>query len=165
MRRCANPDCGAEMFPRTDPAVIVLVHDGDRCLLGRGAHFPPGMRSVLAGFVEAGESLEQTVAREIREEAGILVDDIRYASSQPWPFPQSLMLGFTARAVTTELAPDPLELEEAGWYGRDELLALPEDGPFRLPRADSIARRLIEDWLGRPWRGPSADEDEDRPAA
>jgi len=146
-RRCTSPDCATVHFPRTDPAVIVLVTDGGRALLGRQKIWPPGMHSVLAGFVEPGESLEDAVKREIREEAGIEVDDVTYHSSQPWPFPSSIMLGFRARAVTTALTADGEELETVGWYDRATLLASPEDETFRLPRRDSIARRLIEDWL------------------
>lgn len=149
VRMCTNPDCGAQHFPRTDPAVIMLVHDGnDRIVLGRQANWPPGMHSVLAGFVEPGESLEDAVAREIFEEAGITVRDIRYHSSQPWPFPASIMLGFTAEASTLDLNIDLNEIEEARWYSRQEILASPEDMSFRLPRRDSIARRLVDDWLG-----------------
>ncbi len=148
LRVCSNPDCGASCFPRTDPAVIMLVYDGERVLMGRQNRWPPGMHSVLAGFVEPGESLEGAVAREIFEEAGIEIDDIRYHSSQPWPFPSSIMLGFTARAVTTQLVVDYTELAEARWYSHEELLQSPEDEGFRLPRADSIARRLVDDWLG-----------------
>ena len=151
-RRCRDPRCAATVFPRMDPAVIVLITAGDSILLARSPRFPPGMHSVLAGFVEVGESLEDTVRREIREEAGIEVEDIRYVASQPWPFPQSLMLGFTARAATTALTLDADELEEGGWYRRDDLLAIPADravgtGQFALPRRDSIARRLVDGWL------------------
>lgn len=153
-RTCSNPDCARTVYPRTDPAVIVAVTDGDRILLGRQANWPPGMHSVLAGFTEAGESLEATVRREVAEESGIRVTDIRYRASQPWPFPQSLMLGFTARAVTTDILRNDDELEDASWYSREQLLAVdptakPGDGVFCLPRVDSIARRLVEDWLGR----------------
>lgn len=147
VRYCANPDCAAPAFPRTDPAVIMLVHDGDHALLGRQAIWPPGMHSVLAGFVEPGESLEDAVAREIFEEAGIEIADITYRSSQPWPFPASIMLGFEARAKTATLNVNRDELEDARWYHRDELLNSPEDETFRLPRRDSIAWRLIDDWL------------------
>lgn len=146
-RRCTDPACNTSHFPRTDPAVIMLVHRGDRCLLGRQPQFPPGMHSTLAGFVEPGESLEDAVAREVQEETGIVVDDVRYHSSQPWPFPSSIMLGFHARAVTDEIAVDTNELERAAWYERDWILAHPADDTFRLPRPDSIARRLVEDWL------------------
>ncbi len=147
-RRCQNESCDTRHFPRTDPAVIVLVHDGDRCLLGRQPIWPPGMHSVLAGFVEPGENLESAVAREIWEEARITVTDIRYHSSQPWPFPQSLMIGFTARATSTAISFAQDELEYAAWYSRQDLLASPEDETFRLPRRDSIARRLVDEWLG-----------------
>ncbi len=147
VRVCGNGDCATQHFPRLDPAVIVLVHDGDRCLLGRQPNWPPGMHSTLAGFVETGESLEDTVAREVREESAIEVTDIRYHSSQPWPFPSSLMLGFYARAVTTEIATGDDELEDARWFTRAEIRNSPEDETFRLPRHDSIARRLILDWL------------------
>jgi NAD+ diphosphatase len=103
----------------------------------------------LAGFVEPGESLEEAVAREVREEAGIEVAEVRYHSSQPWPFPSSIMLGFHARAVTTAIRIDPEELEEARWYRRDFLLRAHDPEQFRLPRLDSIARRLVEDWLAQ----------------
>ncbi len=149
-RRCSNAECNAVHFPRTDPAVIMLVHDGgERCLLARQPFWPPGMHSALAGFVEPGESLEEAVAREIREEVGIQVDlaEVRYHSSQPWPFPSSIMLGFLARAdfVPPRLGPD--ELESAAWYTREELKNSPEDETFKLSRRDSIARRLIDDWM------------------
>jgi NAD+ diphosphatase len=149
VRRCADAACATQHFPRTDPAVIMLVHDGDRVLLGRQSRFPPGMYSTLAGFVEPGESLEEAVAREVREEAGVEVEEVRYLASQPWPFPSSLMLGFFARAATTEIRVDSDELEDARWFGREELLAAGEGDAFRLPRRDSIARRLVETWLGR----------------
>jgi len=146
-RRCSNADCGAVHFPRTDPAVIMLVHDGDRALLGRQAQWPPGMHSVLAGFVEPGESLEEAVAREVMEEVGIPVAEVRYQSSQPWPFPSSIMLGFTARALSPEIRLSPDEIESAAWYSRDELRRSPENETFRLSRRDSISRRLVDDWL------------------
>ena len=148
LRRCTNPACGASHFPRTDPAVIMVVHDGgDRCVLGRQANWPSGMHSTLAGFVEPGESLEEAVAREVEEEVGLKVTDVTYHSSQPWPFPSSLMIGFWARAEGGALQVDETEIERAAWYSRAELIASPEDESFRLPRRDSIARRLIEDWL------------------
>lgn len=149
-RRCSNEQCNAVHFPRTDPAVIMLVHDGaDRCLLGRQPFWPPGMHSTLAGFVEPGESLEEAVAREIWEEVGLTlpVEEVTYHSSQPWPFPSSIMLGFYARADHGPLDLGQDELESARWYGRDELKNSPENETFKLPRRDSIARRLIEDWL------------------
>lgn len=145
-RLCST--CGAEHFPRTDPAVIVLVHDGDRCLLHRQPHWPAGMWSVLAGFVEPGESLEETVAREVHEETGVVVDSVRYLGSQPWPFPSSVMVAFAARYAGGELTLDRHELEDARWFSRDEILAF--DGETRfLPRRDSIARWMVEEWLGR----------------
>ena len=151
VRRCTDPDCAQPAFPRTDPAVIVLVHDGDRILLGRQRGWPAAMHSVLAGFVEPGESLESCVVREVREESGIVVDDIRYHSSQPWPFPQSLMVGFFARATTRDITIDESELETAGWFDRATVAAAPgemrTDIPFSLPRRLSIARRLIEEWV------------------
>ncbi|HEV2303857.1 MAG TPA: NAD(+) diphosphatase [Stellaceae bacterium] len=148
MRRCADPQCNAMHFPRTDPAVIMLVTRGERALLGRNKNFPlPGMYSTLAGFVEPGESLEDAVAREVREETGIEVGAVDYHSSQPWPFPGNIMLGFHAEARTSEIAVDYGELEDARWFERQWLLAHADDDAFRLPRLDSIARRLIEDWL------------------
>lgn len=142
LRVCSRADCGTEHFPRTDPAVLVLVHDGERCLLGRQRAWPPGMHSALAGFVEPGESLEDAVAREIFEEAGILVDDVRYVRSQPWPFPASLMLGFTAHATSREITLDGEELEDARWVGRKELRAPPSE-QFWVPDAFSLAGRLV----------------------
>jgi NAD+ diphosphatase len=160
MRRCINPDCKTMHFPRTDPAVIMLVSDGERALLGRNKNFPPGMYSTLAGFVEPGEALEGAVAREVREETGIEVGTVTYHSSQPWPFPANIMLGFHAEATSSEIAVDYGELEDAKWFERDWLLAHADDNSFRLPRLDSIARRLVEDWLHRragpgaaSWRG------------
>ena len=147
IRACANPNCGTQHFPRTDPAVIMLVTHEDRCFLGRQKIWPPGMRSTLAGFVEPGESLEEAVARELYEEAGIACLDVRYHSSQPWPFPSSIMLGFTARAAALDYRIDPNELETGEWYSRDFLRQTHDLEVFRLPRLDSIARRLIEDWL------------------
>ncbi len=155
MRRCTNPDCKTMHFPRTDPAVIMLVSDGERALLGRNKNFPPGMYSTLAGFVEPGEALEDAVAREVLEETGIEVSNVAYHSSQPWPFPANIMLGFHAEATTSEIAVDYGELEDAKWFERDWLLAHADDNSFRLPRLDLIARRLVEDWLHRR-AGPGA---------
>ncbi len=145
-RVCISHDCATIHFPRTDPATIMLVTDGDRCLLGRQKVWIPGMYSTLAGFVEPGESLEQAVAREVREETGVEVADVRYHSSQPWPFPASLMLGFYATARTRELTIDPEELDDGRWFSAVEIRDFAGTG-FSLPRADSIARRLIEGWL------------------
>jgi NAD+ diphosphatase len=119
---------------------------GERCLLGRSTRFPAGLYSTLAGFVEPGESLEETVRREVYEEAGVEVVDLQYRSSQPWPFPASLMLGFRALAQSDQLRIDPEELVDAGWYSRAQLID-PERRPIQLPNRDSIARHLIEDWL------------------
>ena len=149
VRRCTNEACATSHFPRTDPAVIMLVTDGDRALLGRQKSWPKGQHSTLAGFVEPGESLEDAVAREVFEETRVVVGEVRYHSSQPWPFPSSIMLGFTAVATTSEVTVDPSELEDARWFDRDWILNHSDDDEFRLPRRDSIARRLIEDWLER----------------
>jgi NAD+ diphosphatase len=142
-----DPTSGAEIFPRTDPAVIMLVHDGgDRVVLGRQAVWPPGRFSILAGFVEPGESLEAAVAREVAEEVGLAVTDIRYVGSQPWPFPQSLMLGFVARAEGADaLELDPDEIEEARWFTREELRS--GSGPQALPPPVSIARHILDRWV------------------
>jgi NAD+ diphosphatase len=148
VRRCTNSDCSASHFPRTDPAVIMLVHDGDRALLGRQKVWAPGMYSTLAGFLEPGESLEETVAREVYEEAGIRVGEVRYHSSQPWPFPASLMIGFHAVAVSRDIRLNQSELEDAAWFSRAELRDFASQAKS-LPRADSIARQLIEDWLAQ----------------
>jgi NAD+ diphosphatase len=146
-RQCTNPDCSAVQFPRTDPAVIMRITHGDRILMARQAVWPQGMHSILAGFVEPGESLEDAVAREVYEEVGLRLTRIKYFSSQPWPFPSSLMLGFSAEATSDQFKVDEDELESARWMTRAELLDSPEDATFKLPRKDSISRRLIEDWL------------------
>ncbi len=143
-RQCGS--CGHTTFPRTDPAVIILVSCGEHCLLGRSARFPPGMYSTLAGFVEPGESLEDTVRREVFEEAGVEVVAMRYRSSQPWPFPASLMLGFHGTARSMDLQIDADELVDARWFHKDELIDEARR-PIALPRPDSIARYLIESWL------------------
>src|SRR5437868_13805266 len=145
--RCTDSSCGTMPSPRADAAVIMLVSDGERALMGRSKHFPPGMYSTLAGFVEPGESLEMAVAREVREETGIEIGAVHYHSSQPWPFPANIMLGFYAAAATTEVSVDYGELEDARWFERGWLLSHTDDDEFRLPRRDSIARRMIEDWL------------------
>lgn len=146
-RHCTNPACATDHFPRTDPAVIMLVTHGDKCLLARNRRFPLPMYSTLAGFVEPGESLEEAVAREVYEESHIRVTDVRYQSSQPWPFPSSIMLGFRATAVTTDIQIDGTELMDAGWFDRAHVRATHDPEKFRIPRGDSIARRLIDDWL------------------
>lgn len=136
------PACAAKHFPRVDPAIIVLVADEGRCLLGRQASWPPGRYSTIAGFVEPGESLEDAVRREVLEETGIETGSIEYHSSQPWPFPSSLMLGFTARPEGGTIALRDGELEDARWLTREEIAA----GRVRLPPKVSIAWRLIEHW-------------------
>lgn len=154
------PNCGAEHHPRTDPVVIMLVEDGDRLLLGRQAAWPTGRYSALAGFVEPGESLEEAVAREVLEEAGVRVGTVSYISSQPWPFPASLMLGFTATYEDGEPTIGDEELQDVRWFTRSELehaAAQPESdnwgspgdpgGELALPPRLAIARRLIEHWL------------------
>ncbi|HUO83101.1 MAG TPA: NAD(+) diphosphatase [Gammaproteobacteria bacterium] len=143
---CANESCGTQQFPRLDPAIIVLVSDGERCLLGRQASWPAGRYSAIAGFVEPGESLEDAVAREVREETGVIVGEIRYHSSQPWPFPSSLMLGFYARAESTDIELVDRELEDARWFSREDLAA----GRPPLPSRLSVSWRLIDDWLRNP---------------
>jgi NAD+ diphosphatase len=142
VRRC--PSCGAEHHPRTDPVVIMLVTDGDRrVLLGRQPSWPAGRYSALAGFVEPGESLEEAVAREVREEAGVEVGTPEYVASQPWPFPSSLMLGFTAPWTAGEPRRVDEELEDVRWFTRAEIAAID------LPPRFAIASRLIEGWLRR----------------
>jgi NAD+ diphosphatase len=136
-RRC--PLCGHTSFPRISPAVIVLVRRGDEVLLGRGNHLPPGLFSTLAGFVEPGETLEQAVRREIREEVGLELGEVSYFGSQPWPFPDSLMIGFMAEYAGGELRVDPAELAEAHWCALDALPPVPP--PF------SIARSLVDAWV------------------
>lgn len=142
------PGCGAEHYPRVDPVVIMLAeHDGS-LLLGRQPHYPAGRYSALAGFVEAGETIEAAVARELEEEAGIRVADVTYIASQPWPFPSSLMIGCRARALGRELRIDTAELEDARWFTRDEIeAALAGEGdPFQPPPRFAIARTLLEHW-------------------
>ena len=152
-RMCTNAACQHRSFPRTDPAVITLVEDptGTRALLGRQARWNTGMYSVIAGFVEPGESLEETVSRETLEETGVHVTDVRYLASQPWPFPSSIMLGFRARALTTEIHREDDELEDCRWFTRDDLRSFGQPGtPFealRLPNTFSIARFLLNTWL------------------
>jgi len=143
-RICVNEVCLREMFPRVDPAIIVLVTDGERCLLGRQKSWPDGRYSTIAGFVEPGESVEDAVRRETYEETNIHVGRVSYHSSQPWPFPSSLMLGFVATAETGIIRLNDGELEDAQWFTRKELRSGYPKLPFRI----SIARRLVDDWLG-----------------
>jgi len=144
------PVDGTEHFPRLDPAVIMLVTDADdRCLLARNAAWPPRRMSVLAGFVEPGESVEQAVAREVFEETAVTVGQIRYLGSQPWPMPRSLMLGFQAAAPAGQrITVDAEEIGEARWFTREEMLAAIGTGELALAPTSSIARRLIEFWYG-----------------
>ncbi len=147
-RRCVND--ASEHFPRLDPAVIMLVTDpDDRCLLARNAMWPQRRVSILAGFVEPGESAEQAVAREVFEETGIVAGDARYVGSQPWPMPHSLMLGFRARATgSLEITVDAEEIAEAHWFSREGLTASVAAGQIKLPPPVSIAHRIIESWYG-----------------
>ncbi len=141
-------ECKSEHFPRTDPVVISLVVKGDRCLLGRGPHFPEKMFSALAGFVEPGESIEEAVAREIKEEVGIDVGIVHYHSTQPWPYPSSLMIGCIAEAETEEIVVDKTEIAEAQWFTRDELKAALNGNAERLwvPPRFAIAHQLVKTW-------------------
>lgn len=151
LRVCADPACAAQQFPRTDPVVLMLVtrslNGSSQCLLARQRHWMPGLVSALAGFVEPGETLEEAVRREVREETGLEIDAVQYCGSQPWPFPSSLMLGFRAEARNwPELKVDGDELEDARWFHRDEVAAIRSLG-LRLPFRGTIARALIEAWL------------------
>jgi len=147
VRRCSNPDCRRQQFPRTDPAVITLVTRGERCLLARRRVWAENRRSTIAGFVEPGESLEDAVRREIREEVGVRVGRVDYRASQPWPFPASLMMGFRAEALDDAIAVDGDEIAEADWYDRARIRAEAATGHLVLPPADSISRQLVADWL------------------
>jgi NAD+ diphosphatase len=142
-RTCTSEDCRGQIFPRVDPAIIVLVSDGDRALLGRQTSWPEGRYSTIAGFVEPGESLEDAVRREVLEETNIEVGAVHYHSSQPWPFPSSLMLGFRAEATSADIRLNDGELEDAQWFTRKEC----RSGFPKLPFRVSIARRLVDDWL------------------
>lgn len=144
--RCRNPDCALQQFPRTDAAIIVLVSDGDRALLGRQRSWPERRWSTLAGFVEPGESLEDAVRREVGEEAGVTLDRVHYHSSQPWPFPGALMVGFRATVDDPTIRVGD-ELEDARWFAAGELVTAICADEVRLPPPISVSRRLIEDWL------------------
>ena len=147
MRSC--PECGADHFPRTDPAVIMTVlDDAGRCLLGHNVARAEGWYSTLAGFVEPGESPEDAVVREVGEEVGVVVDRVTYLGSQPWPFPSSLMIGFEAHASSSRIAVDGTEISEARWFTRDELREAVESGQVGLPTRISIAGALITRWYG-----------------
>ena len=152
MRKCDA--CGAEHFPRTDPAVIMVAWQGDRCILGRQKVWAPGTYSALAGFVEPGETIEEAVRREVKEEVGLDVDEVVYYASQPWPFPASLMIGCFAHVPSDEIEVDPLELDTARWFSRDEVrraVASPDPSlGFALPGPFAIAHHLIKAWTERP---------------
>lgn len=145
--QCTNPACNTQHFPRTDPAVIMLITRGEFALLGHSKRFPIlNMYSTLAGFVEPGETLEEAVRREVFEESGIRVGLVTYHSSQPWPFPASIMLGFYGEALNETIVTDPNEIDDARWFTRAQIRDHAAHG-FQVPRSDSIARRLIEDWV------------------
>lgn len=151
-RNCTSEACRGEHFPRVDPVTIMLVEHDGRLLLGRQPRFPPRRLSTLAGFVEPGESIEEAVAREVLEEAGVKVRDVRYVASQPWPFPSSLMIGCHAMALSDELTIDRTELEEAGWFSRAEVayaMTGAEDGAFIAPPPHAVANHLLKWWLDR----------------
>lgn len=146
-RTCGSAACAHRTFPRTDPAVIVLVTRGESCLLGRQPQWAPGVYSTIAGFVEPGETIESAVRREVAEETGVRVGAVRYLASQPWPFPASLMLGFRGEALTADIARGADELEDCRWFTRDEVRTADKDGgPLLLPHRSSISRWLIESW-------------------
>ena len=151
---CTDPACATEYFPRIDPAIIVLISDGERALLGRQASWPAGVYSTIAGFVEPGESFEDAVLREVREETGVTVRDVAYHSSQPWPFPSSLMIGFSARADADAIVRTDEELEDARWVTRGEMAS----GAVALPNPTSISFRLIADWYELAGGRPLAEE-------
>lgn len=147
--QCTNPDGPHMHFPRTDAAIIVIVEDGDRCLLGRQRGWPAGRYSTLAGFIEPGESLEDAVKREVREESGVEVLHATYHSSQPWPLPASLMVGFTAVAKTREIILRDDELEDARWFTAEDIVSGMRSGELGVPPPLSVSYRLIEHWLAQ----------------
>ena len=146
---CINNDCAKQVFPRTDPAVIVLIYHDEACLLARSANWPETMYSCLAGFVETGEDLNSAVRREVYEESGINLISINYLGSQPWPFPQSLMLGYHAEAKSRELTFHDGEIQDAKWFTREELIAAVKNKSLYLAPSISISYHLIEDWFNQ----------------
>lgn len=157
MRRCTNDACKKMHFPRSDPAIIVLVQSEGRCLLGRQPTWPKGRYSVIAGFVEPSESVEDAVKREVYEESGVHVDRIYYHSSQPWPFPSSLMLGYMAEATTTEIDLVDEELEHAHWFSHADIARMVEEDELRLPPPVSISHNLIKTWFNQGDQGTLTD--------
>ncbi len=149
LRICENPNCGQHHFPSMDPAIIVLVSFGEHCLLGRQKIWPKGMYSTIAGFVEPGESIEDAVIREVNEETGVTVEKLEYQHSQPWLFPSSLMLGFTATARGDEIKIDKNELEDARWFSRKEIKDNLKKGLLKLPNKVAIAYHLIKEWFDK----------------
>lgn len=146
-KSCTNPAGSHRLYPRLDPAIIVLVHDGERALLGRPPAWDAGLYSTIAGFVEPGENVEDAVAREVLEETGVRIDEVRYVGSEPWPFPRSLMLGFTAHASAGQPVVVGEELEDARWFTPAEARAVLDARYGRTPYFETMARRLIECWL------------------
>lgn len=144
---CTNKECGATHHPRIDPCAITLVTDGDRTLLGRNKRRPGSIFTCFAGFVETGESLEGAAEREVFEEVGVRLKEVRYHSSQPWPFPGQMMVGFIGIAETFDIRLDEDEIAEARWFTREELRAIAPGGPVQLPRVDSVARRMLDGWI------------------
>lgn len=146
-RYCTDEDCKTPHYPRTDPAIIVVVTRGDKCLMARKSEWADGMYSLVAGYVDHGESLEDTVVREVMEETSIKVKSVHYHSSQPWPFPYTLMVGFFAEAENDEIHVDTHELEDAQWFSREEIIEGLKAGSHKLPTILSISRKLITDWF------------------
>ena len=159
LRVCSNAQCGQHHFPRSDPAIIVLVESGERCLLGRKPSWPEGQYSTIAGFVEPGECIEDAVIREVGEETGVRVGEMHYQSSQPWPFPSSLMLGFRARATDSTIRVDRDELQDARWFTREQIRSGLTEKSLRLPPNISVSYRLIEGWFDEGHLGLLKDSD------
>ena len=157
LRVCTNEQCGQQHFPRIEPAIIVLVISRDRCLMGRQPSWPKGLYSTLAGFVEPGESLEAAVIREVREETNVEVGGMRYFASQPWPFPSSLMLGFTAQAASEAIRVDQYELENARWFTRKDIRDMLKQRTLGIPFKLAISYHLIENWFDAGDLGPLKD--------